>query len=228
MVDVGLSFNAPNSIGYLKRNPHSVVLGIEPNPLHFVSYFAGCDFAENLWIFTNEGPEAREEIRRRRRNPFLRNTGFAKQTEEFLPRDLRQRFIFLPVAIALTEGWTPLFISSHQGSSSLNATWPGVTPESKQIPVWAIPLESVISMIHPRFEWLAHLKVDAEGEDLAVLQSAGSGLKRFAFVSVEDESLGDFLTNNGFQLLSRHKAGVTFANKTFPGDSSEFDLQLRV
>lgn len=228
MVDVGLSFNAPNSIGFLRRNPTGLVLAFEPNPLHYFTYFAAQDFADNLWLLRPGGFEAWKELRRRRKNKFLKGGIFTKSTIEYLPRELRDRFIFFPVAVVETEGVVALNIAAHNGSSSLSRDWLSPKETSGQVQVTGIRLDSALKLVPVQLGWLSHLKVDVEGLDEEVLRSAGDHLNRFVFISVEDVGTTDFLESKGFQRFRRQRAGWTFLNKAYDGDISRFDIELRV
>lgn len=229
MFDVGLAFNAPNSIGYLRRNPKSFVIGFEPNPHQYFSYFASSGFAENPWILSNSGRAARIERARRRKNKFLRGTSWAKNTEEFLPKELRSQFLPVPVAITETNyEHRNLFLHTHEGSSSLDPGWNGIGADAKSLPVLGMRLDFFIKLIPNRFSWLSHLKVDAEGLDISVLRSAGQELSRFVYVSVEDGAGVSFLEERGFTYHKRQRSGVTLVNSTFRGNRNEIDIGLRV
>lgn len=229
MVDVGLSFFAPNSSGLLRRNHTAFVIGFEPNPHHYFSYYAASDFADNLWLLTNRGKDARRELSRRRKNRYLKNTIFARETKEFIPEDLRKRFLFFPVAITEKNfERTVLYLHRHHGSSSLLENWNGLQENPGTLTVLGMRLDFFLNLLPSDGHWATHLKVDAEGSDLEVLRSAGQELDGIDAISVEDPATFDFLIDRGFREFKKQKGATTFINERFQGEPGKLDLNLRV
>lgn len=229
MFDVGLSFNAPNSTSFLRRNPDSMVLAFEPNPYHYFSYHSAVDFSENLWTLSNRVPQARVERRKRRKSRLINQQLFGRNTEEFLPKDLRPRFFPIPVAIC-EENYSlqKLKLSPHAGSSSLDESWKGLGERPEVVDVLGMRLDFFIQLVPPSVSWITHLKVDAEGSDKVVLQSAGESLQRFIFVSVEEGVTEEWMAGEGFSPYRTQKGALTYINERYRGNPSQFDVALRV
>jgi FkbM family methyltransferase len=131
-------------------------------------------------------------------------------------------FVVLPMAISDSDGFAEFFINSSDGSSSLVkmeesglAHWKDfdLTVQSKAI-VPTIRLDTFMELSDLR--WVDYLKVDAEGVDLQVVQSAGERLKDIREIKLEVDTAPDrlyqgaprrdevitFMISRGFELIS--------------------------
>jgi FkbM family methyltransferase len=156
------------------------------------------------------------------RNPKL--LVFAFEPNWALARQIMGRaanFVVLPMAVSDSDGFADFFINACDGSSSLVkmaeaglSHWKDFdyTVKSKVV-VQTIRLDTFMELAD--LSNVDYLKVDAEGTDLRVIQSAGKRLKDIKRVMLEvdvapdrlyegapsrDEVI-DFLTESGFRLV---------------------------
>lgn len=199
-IDIGLSFCAPNSAIWLEKLPDRIVFGFEPN-------------RENV-----------EEIL----------TGYKKRPGTYHYLDskfINERFFLFDVAIdSDPPGIKTFYLTENDpGTSSL------YEPNSFKIKsiekVFAIRLSDFLDLIPwNRFEYIEHIKVDSQGNDLRVLKSAGHYLsEKVVFVTAEcstkdqykysqtGEEMDDFMAKKGFQFIQGTSLGnnKTYVNKKF-------------
>ena len=134
-------------------------------------------------------------------------------------------FIVLPMAVSDTDGVATFYINAEDGSSSLLKLMVEGVPESKreaarvkaEVLVPTIRLDTFLRQMDLRR--IDYLKVDSEGMDLRVVQSAGDRLKDIRKIKMEVES-GEghgyhgqanredaifFMARHGFRLMSIEK-----------------------
>jgi FkbM family methyltransferase len=223
---VGTSFASPNSIQFLKRNPRGFVVGFEPDPRMYFSIFSAEQFANNLWLLDESNPSATEELNKRRMNTRLDDV-FKQGTEEYISTDdMFDRYIIIPAAVCDEDSIAILNFSSHHGSSSLHAMSEKV---GRNHPVKTIELHSVIDMIPEKFEYLDHLKIDAEGMDHKVVLSAKDRIDRFVVVSSEMR-LDSLMNSLGFDFLTEQPGSFSYINrsKKHVFDTGVVDYKIRV
>lgn len=115
--DVGTSFNSPNSIQYINRNPNGFVLAFEPDPRMYFGAYSINNFANNLWLLDDKHPTAQKEVDKRKREGL--SSKLFSITEYLKREDAMIRYILVPTAIGLEDNKSRLHFDSHHGSSSL-------------------------------------------------------------------------------------------------------------
>lgn len=194
-LDVGLSFAPPNSAMWLKRYPDTMVFGFEPNLENVHEILSG------------------ENRKRGNRYQFVNSS------------DINKRFFVFNVAIDKGPIKYKKFYMTDgdPGTSSLHRPQIFKIKTSTMVP--CVQLSEFLSLIPwSRFKYVEHLKIDTQGNDLRVLQSAGKYLEeRIVFVTAECTARGYsyshtrneldmFMKNHGFEFIE----GTDIAgNKTY-------------
>lgn len=214
--DVGASFNSPNSVQFLKRNPNGFAIGFEPDPRMYFTVYCAYLFSQNLWLLDKSHVSCQEE-RHRRMAYGLKSDDV---TEFLSENDIMSRYIIVPTAISNQSGENYLSLDAHAGSSALHAS-----NENFLVPTRR--LDEFINMIPDRFQYLDHLKIDAEGHDGTVIESAGDLIKRFVVVTSEADTL-EILRPHGFEHLENQNGGVSYVNVMFKHLLSSIDYKIRI
>ena len=219
--DVGTSFNSPNSIYFLKRNPKGFVICFEPDPRMYFGVYARHYVSENVWLVDNNHPTAKIERDKRTRNGL--HSSFCENTEEFVKEnDVLTRYIIVPTAISNSEGHKLLYLDKHHGSSSFSGK--SVSPTGKSHYVPTFPLSKFIKMILDRFEHIDHLKIDAEGHDINVLESGD--ITKFVVITMEMRD-DKYLESRGFRFIKAQNGGHSYVNKKYEHLLSGIDYHIR-
>lgn len=218
-VDVGLSFNAPNSALWLDkyRLPGRFVIGIEPNAKSLRRIESGhnhlpyeCDSSNLVYKLV------REENRPHWRALNASHVGTDWYGLNAAVDEGQPRFQSFNVA-ELTGTDSLLDVTPHSGLKVVAKTY---------VPV--IRLSDVFDRIDfDRFQVIEHLKVDAQGMDGRVLRSAKHYLKErvvyvtaesytFQYVGGGQVSVDEYLLSQGFHKLH----GETWINGRFKDDAS--------
>lgn len=207
-LDIGLSFAAPNSAMWLENLPDRIVFGFEPNPENVNEILTG------------------NNIKR------------GKQYHYVDLKFINKRFFVFNTAIDNSlPGYTEFYMTEGDpGTSSLYK--PNIFKIKKKIMIPSIPLTSFFSLIPwQRFKYIEHIKVDTQGNDLRVLQSAGKFLKRrVVFVTAESTAKGynhthtgsqldRFMKKNGFSVIADTDKGgnKTYLNNLYKNISGDLD-----
>ena len=223
--DIGTSINSPNGVQFLKRNKNGFVLGFEPNPQMYFTIYSTYYFNKNKWLVDKQHPTAEIEVNKRIKN---QKRQIFNDTEEFIGKDdFMKRYILIPCAISINDSYMPMYQHIHEGSSSLEKTWHNVDKNNTML-VKSYPLKKFIDMIPDKYEYIEHVKIDCEGHDLKVLESAEDRIHRIAVITVEDNNCTKFFNNNGFELLERQNGGVSYINTKYKELKSELDYFIRV
>lgn len=228
-LDVGLSFNAPNSALWLDKLklPGRFVIGIEPNAKSFRRLESGYNnIAHNESLCTYKICDST--------HPMYK-----------LVREQNRPYYWALDASHIGKDWFGLQAAVDDGEprfQHFNVAEPGLVGtdslldakdgvglkmvEKMYVPV--IRLSDVFDRIDfSRFKFVEHLKVDAQGMDGRVLRSAKQYLKeRVVYVTAEtgneqyvggnEVSVADYLSSQGFQ----HEHGETWVNSRFKKDAS--------
>jgi hypothetical protein len=206
-IDIGLSYNAPQSNNWLSNEQNLLVFGFEPNP----------DSVQTIL----------------QKNILKRHAGHGEPLRnEFIDNST---FRLIPFALNnVKEPTTSIFYSmaNDTGTSSL---YKPVNQNVDQIKsVINVPVYSLKHFFDlfpwDRFEYIDYIKIDAQGADFDIIKSAGDYLKdRVVFITAEPEStyyigcqdnttqnMIEYLKNQNFQLI-RHPntQDPTFLNDKF-------------
>lgn len=207
-LDIGLSFAAPNSALWLSNFPDRIVYGFEPNPENVREIISG----EN-----------------RKRGNQYRYVNL---------KDINKRFFLLNVAI---DNYPPQFKKFYMtredpGTSSLHKPKIFKIKESTMVP--CVSLSDFLSLIPwNRFKYIEHIKIDTQGNDLKVLQSAGKYLsEKVVFVTAEctakgynyshtKNELDVFMENHGFEFIEGTDiaGNKTYRNRRYRVDAQKLD-----
>lgn len=165
-IDIGLSYNAPQSNNWLSNEENLLVFGFEPNP----------DSVQNILQknIVKRDPCHGEPLR----NEFIDNS----------------KFRLIPVALNnVTEPTSGIFYSmaNDTGTSSLyKPVNQYVDPIKTIINVPIYSLKHFFDLFPwDRFEYIDYIKIDAQGADFDIIKSAGDYLKdKVVFITAEPES----------------------------------------
>jgi len=219
--DVGLSFSAPNSVQFLNRNPAGFVIGFEPDPRMYFSLFSAPYFAQNMWLLDNSHSSAKEELEYRKSKSSLSDT-FKHSTEEYLEiSDALKRYIIVPAAISDYRGTARLNFDPHHGSSTL------ARPSSDNHLISTFRLDEFIDMVPSRFEYIDHLKIDAEGLDHKVVLSAGFLINKFVVISTEMR-MDALMHRIGFKFIKIQPGSFSYVNVNKEDLLPKIDYEIRV
>jgi len=159
-ISIGESYNAPYSALWLRQLPDRMVFGFEPNPKSVKLILSGN--CVNLHF-----PD-----RLRMNVKYINN----------------KRYVLIPCALdelkipGITE--TRKFYSTKNdiGCSSL------LQPQHflcEEIKVNCMDFYSFLSLIPPRFKYIEHVKIDAQGCDFRIIKSAKDLIKKIVFLTVK-------------------------------------------
>jgi hypothetical protein len=162
-ISIGESYNAPYSEMWLRELPNRIVFGFEPNEISIKSILSG--YHEHDKQFPN---------RLRLDKKYIEN----------------KNYILIPCALDLVETSGKLeervFYSTKNdvGCSSLlkprHEHW-----FDKEMKVKCIDLYSFLKLIPERFEYVEHVKIDAQGCDFRIIKSAKDLIKKIVFLTLE-------------------------------------------
>jgi hypothetical protein len=162
-ISIGESYNAPYSYLWLRELPNRIVFGFEPNP-------------ESINSIVTEKHQFDEKFPNRLR-----------MTKNYIDE---KKYFLMTCALDLVETSgnpeTRTFYSTKNdiGCSSLlkpqNSDW-----LDKEIKVPCIDFYSFLKLIPPRFKYIEHVKIDAQGCDFRIIQSAKDLIKKIVFLTVE-------------------------------------------
>ena len=153
-LDIGLSYNAPQSQIWLSKEPNLMVFGFEPNP-------------ESVKCIQNG-------------NIQKRNSGHGKPLEQ--KHIENGRFKLMPYALSNVEKKEEIdfYINSNDcGTSSLfkhNEKRLGPIKKITRVPLLSLKM-FFNEFPWDRFDYIDYIKVDAQGSDLNILKGAGDYLK---------------------------------------------------
>ena len=164
-IDVGLSYNAPQSRVWLDNDNDLCVFGFEPNP-ECVNTILSKNIVKKCDI----------------------------HSEPIKNEDIGKRFFLIPVALGNVDEPSNLDFYCMErdcGTSSLlkpNQNYLGDIKEVIKVPVYSL---KHFFDVFPwdKFEYIEYIKIDAQGLDLEILKGAGDYLKeRVVYITAEPES----------------------------------------
>lgn len=245
--DVGTSFNSPNSVQFLNRNPKGFVVGFEPDPRAYFGLFSAKSFSESMWLLDNSHESAKIELEKRSKNPNI-DTAFKLNSEEFL-RDENERFVMIPSAVSSRQknhisfnvdnrvGCSSVKNHSSKSETALGRLYaqianvvdddPAETFSDNQILVPNINLNQIIDLIPDKYYYIDHLKIDCEKLDVDVIRSARGSIKRFVVVSTEVRC-DDEMRSLGFEFLKSQPGSFSYVNKDKKNILGSIDYKIRV
>jgi hypothetical protein len=206
-LDIGLSYNAPQSQNWLKNEPNLLVIGFEPNP----------EFLQS--ILSNE-------IIKKRDN----NHG-----EPINNKYINERFFLFPIALSnVIEPTEMIFYKTIEDCGTSSLFKPIDDSLGKYEIVKSVPVYSLKHFFDlfpwDRFEYIDYIKIDAQGSDLDIIKSAGDYLKeKVVFITAEPEfckykdcqnntteNMIEYLNSQGFISINHPNTfDPTFLNKKF-------------
>lgn len=204
-IDVGLSYNAPQSQVWLDHDNDLYVYGFEPNP---------------------------ESIESIKYGNITKRADFHGQP---LSSENFKRFCLCPVALGNVDSVSEMefyMMKNDCGTSSLfkpSASELGDVKQVTKVPVLSL---SMLFDIFPwdRFPYIEYIKVDAQGADLDIIKGAGKYLSdRVVYVTLEPESstyegcghntvgnITAYMNSQGFERIHHPNTGdPTFLNMKF-------------
>jgi FkbM family methyltransferase len=206
-LDIGLSYNAPHSHNWLETEPDLLVIGFEPNP----------DFLSS--ISSKDNINKRESCHG---NPIDK-------------KYVNERFFLFPVALSNVNEPTEMIFYETQkdvGCSSLYKPIDINLGEYKiksNVPVYS--LKHFFDLFpFDKFEYIDYIKIDAQGSDLDILQSADYYLReKVVYITAEPESNSYencshnneqniekyLLSQNFIRVYNKNTCDPTYINKKF-------------
>ncbi len=211
-IDVGLSFNAPNSYRWLKENPNLIVIGFEPNE-------------ENIKMLKGEKADSPSDIS-------------SQYDKNNIKEYFNKRFFVLPCALSNKRSVTNFFkiknISKNgvfeydSGSSSL------YRPKSMEYTKTKVEVHKLSEFLK-QIDWnktdtISQIKIDAQGEDFNIIYGMENFIKKVEIISYEINAPGYYGYKNyrwknfkmfiylylkGFRYLSKTSSDITFINKRY-------------
>lgn len=164
-IDIGLSYNSPQSQSWLKKEDNLMVFGFEPNP-------------DSVNCIQNGNIQ--------KRHPSHGEPLQQKYINE-------QRFKLLPFALSNVEKQEEMkfYVNSNDcGTSSLfdhDQKYLGKIERVINVPVISLKM-FFDEFPWNRFQYIDYIKIDAQGSDLNILKGAGDYLKdRVVFVTAEPD-----------------------------------------
>jgi len=206
-IDVGLSYNAPQSQLWLTREPNLMVFGFEPNPESVESIKSG--------------------------NIQKRDPCHGEPLKQQFIDD--QRFCLIESALANVdkEEIMDFYVNSKDcGTSSLfKHDEIGLGPIKQHIKVPVISLKMFFDNFPwNKFNYIDYIKIDAQGSDLNVLKGAGNYLRdKVVYVTAEpdgyqyinahecnEQNIVQYMISQGFkQIKHPNTIDPTFINTNF-------------
>lgn len=206
-LDIGLSYSAPQSQSWLKKEDGLMVFGFEPNP-------------DCINCIQNG-------------NIQKRHHGHGEPLQQKYINE--KRFKLLPFALSnvVKEESMNFFVNSNDcGTSSLfnhDEKYLGKIEKVVKVPVISLKM-FFDEFPWDRFQYIDYIKIDAQGSDLNILKGAGDYLKdRVVFVTAEPDGYQyngasecnvDNITNymvsqNFIRINHSNTTDPTFVNKKF-------------
>lgn len=152
-------------------------------------------------------------------------------TTEKIKKYLNTRFFVFQLAIDYGEPSIKSFRMTKKDAGTSSLYNPTRLEVKKTIKVLTISLSDFLSLVPwNTIPYIEHLKVDTQGNDLRVIQSAGKYLsERIVFITAEcstdghyeyshtENELDDFMRKSGFDFVEGSKKGYdkTYINKKF-------------
>lgn len=196
-IDIGLSYNAPQSQIWLEHDKDLVVFGFEPNPENINSL--------NSRIISKRHPLHGDPVK----NEYVNS-----------------RFFLIPVALGnVTEVEYLDFycMTNDSGTSSLLKPDTGYLGEIKEIV--KVPVYSLKHFLDvfpwEKFEYIEYIKIDAQGYDLNILKGAKHYLKeKVVYITAEPEdTVYECANENSTENITKYLEEQNFTRIHHPNTS---------
>jgi FkbM family methyltransferase len=206
-IDIGLSYNAPQSQDWLSKEKDLMVFGFEPNPES-----VDCIMKGNI----------------HKKHPINTNQLENKFIDE-------KRFHIFPVALSNIEKVEKMDFwvnANDAGTSSLFAHYEkelGPIKSCIEVPVFSLKM-FFDSFPWDRFTYIDYIKIDAQGSDLNILKGAGDYLKeKVVYVTAEpdghqyigahecnENNINNYMNSQGFTRINHENTSdPTYINNKF-------------
>lgn len=168
LIDIGTSFNAPNTEIWTRGNDEVFVLAFEPNPVSVKSLKMG------NWIENPYGPNWRHELQ--------------------LNPDVIGDQVFI-VESALSSGepkYSDFYCTAEDpGTSSLyEPSDSSPIRVDKKITIPTFSLEEIFKVFPwDRFPFIEHVKIDAQSSDYDIILGMGEYIKKILYITVETNTM---------------------------------------
>lgn len=206
-LDIGLSYNAPQSQVWLEKEGNLLVFGFEPNPESVETISAG--------------------------NIKKRAEDHGKPLDKKYIDEAR--FVLLPIALSNvdSEQQMDFYLSEKDcGTSSLYQPSQSVLgPIKKVVKVSVFSLKHFFDLFPwDKFAYIDYIKIDAQGSDLKILKSAGQYLsEKVVYVTAEADgyqyqnasdcslkNIKEYMLGQGFDLVDHpNTSDPTFLNRRY-------------
>ncbi len=257
-LDIGLSYNAPQSHFWLKMEKKLLIFGFEPNPEAIKRLLIEKNYEQHKFTtkdyfheVTEKFTERRFKKKRKRKTIFLTiwlyrevlryfrlvisNVRKKKTHQDIIHKYYKSRFFLIPVALSNveTEQMMDFYVNSNDcGTSSLykhDEKFLGPIKNVIKVPVVSLKM-FFDTFLWERFEYIDHIKIDAQGSDLNILKGAGDYLKeKVVYVTAEPDgkyyfgardcnktSISNYMISQNFLPVNHPNTNdPTFINKKF-------------
>ena len=160
-LDIGLSYNAPQSQKWLENNTNTIVFGFEPNPQAINSILS-----KNI---IKQDPSHGDPID---------------------GKYINTRFFLLPICLSNVKIPTTKTFYSTIGDCGTSSLYKPITFSYNETNVSVYSLQHFFDLFPwNKFEYIDYIKIDAQGSDLDILKSAGNYLQeRVVYITAEPEN----------------------------------------
>lgn len=162
-IDIGLSYNAPQSNIWLSKENNTVVFGFEPNP-------------ESIIYILNGN---------------INNTKYYHDNQLDRKYIKENRFFLIPCALSNNEGYLDFYVNKDDcGTSSLYKPKDEILGDlEKIIKVPVFRLKDFFDIFPwDKFSYIDYIKIDAQGSDLDIIKSAEHYLSdRVVYITAEPD-----------------------------------------
>lgn len=183
-IDIGLSYNSPQSNNWLNRENDLLVFGFEPNPIACSHIFS----PNNKKLHSCHGDVLEHR--------FIQNG----------------QFKLLPIALSNLSGEMDFYITEHDvGCSSLYKPKSTFLPVKNIIKVPVYTLDSFFELL-PRDVIIEYIKIDAQGSDLNIIKGGGNYISdRVIWVTLEPEcTTYDNISSNNNKEITEYMESIGF------------------
>jgi hypothetical protein len=209
--DVGMSRNGPNSAVWISRDPKVLILGFEPVQQNREVLCAnkGVDnWLTEINLAKLPRPALKFLSHALNHLPFQISCGVRKflrrHVDIKLPLKTIRKNVFV-MGCALGSVWIPEGAKFYitEGDSGCSSLLEPINFQVKAVEeVQVLTLAQIVESLPGEcYQYLDHLKIDAQGSDLEILKGLGEHIKKFKCVTVECASTESYYKNETNQFL---------------------------